>query len=117
MLISQTFEHILEPLRAAMMIFDQVEPGGYVFSSTPVFSRPHGIPIFYQLFTPIGHTMVWARAGFEILEVGFWGNRDYQTIMSNAETLIWPELKDLKKPIKNNLDRAVGSWVLCRRPK
>ena len=40
-IVSQTFEHLYDPLLAATRMFEQVAPGGLLFTSLPTHNIPH----------------------------------------------------------------------------
>lgn len=76
--LSQTLEHLYDPALAVANLFAALTPGGYVWASVPTVSQLHSIPHhFITGFTPIGAACLFAHAGFEVVEVGQWGNSDY----------------------------------------
>jgi SAM-dependent methyltransferase len=77
-ILSQTLEHLYDPSLAVAELFDALAPGGYVWASVPTVSQLHSIPHhFITGFTPIGAACLFAHAGYEVVEVGQWGNSDY----------------------------------------
>ena len=53
-------------------------------------------------------------AGFEVVELGVWGNADYaQKLFANRW---WPALRDLAQPVVNDPMVPCGVWALARRP-
>ena len=72
------------------------------------------MPIHFNGFTPIGLTMLFKSCGFEVLEVGQWGNYEYITkLFSNHQ---WPGYKDLSDyGIKNEERNVVNCWILAKK--
>jgi SAM-dependent methyltransferase len=63
-------EHLLDPSAAVAEMFRVLKPGGKVIAITPFLQRFHGYPYHFQNFTLIGHSLIFQRAGFEVLESG-----------------------------------------------
>ena len=61
-----------------------------------------------------GLATILEAAGFEVIELGLWGNADYAAKL--FQTKWWPSYKDLEKPIQNDPMVACGVWALARRP-
>ncbi len=77
-ILSQTFEHLYDPGLAVAALHAALAPGGYVWASVPTVSQQHSLPYhFVTGFTPIGFACLFAHAGFEVVEIGQWGNNDY----------------------------------------
>ncbi len=77
-LVSQTLEHVYDPGLVVAHLLAALEPGGYVWASVPTVSQQHSMPHHFTTgFTPIGFACLFAHAGFEVVEVGQWGNSDY----------------------------------------
>jgi SAM-dependent methyltransferase len=122
-IISQTFEHLYDPYLCAINLFNQMTPGGYLYTSAPSQNVPHMTPIHFQHFRPIGFALLFYRAGFEIMEFGQWGNVDYERII--LKTGSWPNLKKFQTQTnRNNLDSVSNDaetnpcqmWILVRKP-
>ena len=93
-ILSQTLEHLYDPSRAVAHLFAALAPGGYVWASVPTVSQQHSMPHhFITGFTPIGFACLFASAGFEVVEVGQWGNSDY--VSQTFGLGIFPTLYDL----------------------
>ena len=75
----QTLEHLYNPLLGLQNINKYVKKGGYVFTSVPTLNIPHLTPIHYGGFTPMGLAVLFVQSGFEIVEMGQWGNLEYLT--------------------------------------
>jgi len=66
-----------------------MKTGGYVYTSMPTINIPHGTPIHYNGFNPMGLVMIFKSVGFEIIEIGQWGNLDY--IIKLFTNHRWPD--------------------------
>lgn len=53
-------------------------------------------------------------AGFEVLELGLWGNTDYANKLLRSKN--WPAFKDLEMPITNDPTAICALWALARKP-
>jgi hypothetical protein len=132
-IVSQTLEHVYNPFKCVKNIFEMLETGGCFYTSVPTINRLHGYPFnFTTGFTPSGLMMLLVENGFEILEVGQWGNRKY--ISKLFKSRLWSTEKFLKKGIThlgdlkspfdiikdgriNEFDWPTDTWALCRKPK
>lgn len=63
-------EHLERPERAVAEMFRVLRPGGYVFAATPFLQAFHGYPDHFQNFTLAGHTALFARSGFDVIDSG-----------------------------------------------
>ena len=114
-LFNQTLEHLYNPFEAVKQIYEIVKPGGYVFTSVPTINIPHDTPIHFNGFTPMGLAMLFKTAGFEIIEIGQWGNLDYiqKTWADNG----WHGYDTLNtNNVVTNEERNVCQcWILARK--
>jgi SAM-dependent methyltransferase len=93
-ILSQTLEHLYDPGLAVAQLFAALAPGGYVWASVPTVSQLHSIPHhFITGLTPIGVACLFAHAGFEVVEVGQWGNNDF--VSQTFALGIFPTFYDL----------------------
>ena len=76
-LFNQTIEHLYNPFIAIKNIYDNLNDNGYVFTSVPTNVIPHDTPFHFANWTPMGLAMLFKSAGFEIKEIGQWGNKNY----------------------------------------
>jgi SAM-dependent methyltransferase len=113
-IIGQTLEHVYNPSICLKNIFDTLIPGGYFFTSVPTYNIPHCIPYHYYHFTLMGLIMSMLQAGFEIVELGQWGNIDY--INKLTAHSCWPGYYSLDKPIINDRNNPCQVWCLVRKP-
>jgi SAM-dependent methyltransferase len=113
-LISQTIEHLHTPSKMMKHIFHHLKPGGYFFTSVPTTNIPHNTPIHFQHFYPIGLILLGLQSGFEVVEVGFWGNKEY--IIKMFSTNGWPDIYQLNT-LENDILYPAGCWALFRKPE
>ena len=112
-LFAQTLEHLWDPLKVLKNLFGKLRPGGYIFTSVPTLNIQHMTPYHFQHFTPMGLAMLFINAGFDIVEIGQWGNLEYEIKL--LSTLKWPSWKDLSQPIINEREHPCQCWILARR--
>jgi len=112
---NQTLEHLLNPIHCLEMIRDHLQPGRYFYCNVPANNIPHDVPYhFYTGFTPVGLGAMCEAAGFEIMEIGQWGNLQYMMLMMANQT--WPDYKCMSIPGINEPHSPITTWVLARRP-
>ncbi len=114
-LFNQTIEHLYNPFLSMWNLYHHLKPGGFMFTSVPVLNIPHMVPIHFNGFTPIGLGMLMKSVGFNILEIGYWGNNDYITKLFTNKN--WPSYEDLL--IEGNISHDEGSevqtWILVQK--
>jgi SAM-dependent methyltransferase len=115
LLFSQTLEHVWNPQMVMERIAAHVKPGGHVFTSVPTVNMPHMTPIHFQGFTPMGLVMLFIGAGFEVLEVGQFGNQDYTNYLFDKGWPFWTDLIDKNNQIKNNPRQVAQCWILAKK--
>jgi hypothetical protein len=77
-LLSQTIEHLYDPLLGLRNLYGAVSDGAYLWASVPTISMQHQMPFHFTTgCTPIGLACLCRQAGFEVLEIGQWGNTKY----------------------------------------
>ena len=111
---AQTLEHLYDPLLALVNVYRHLRPGGIVATSVPTHNFPHMAPFHFSHFTPVGLALLLRAAGFDVLEIGYWGNALYLRKLYGEAT--WPDVGDVGSPIENELPRAAQAWVLARKP-
>ena len=111
-IFNQTIEHLYNPFMALDNIFKYVKPGGYVFTSVPTINIPHHTPIHYNGYNPMGLALLFLSTGFEVIEMGQWGNYDYINQLFYSHS--WPDASQVSHV---NEERNVAQcWILARRP-
>jgi len=111
-IFNQTIEHLYNPFMAIENIYQYIKPGGYVFTTTPTVNVPHMTPIHYNEYNPMGLSMLMMSVGFEIVEVGQWGNYDY--ICKLFKDHKWPDAYEIDH--ENQEKNVVQSWILVKKP-
>lgn len=118
MLFSQTLEHLYNPLLAVKNIYNHIAPGGYVFTSVPTINIPHMTPVHFSGIYPMGLAILFMSVGFNLLEIGQWGNHNYFKFIFKHHT--WPDhdqLKAVGNGIILNEERNVAQcWCLVQKP-
>jgi hypothetical protein len=114
-IFNQTLEHLYSPFDAVKQIYKIIKPGGYVFTSVPTLNIPHMTPIHFNGFTPMGLAMLFKSSGFEIIEIGQWGNFEYIVKLWNSHS--WPGYNDLNKNniITNEEKNVCQCWILAKK--
>lgn len=110
---NQTLEHLYDPCLVVRKIFDHIKPNGIVYMNLPAMNMPHSTPYhYYAGFTPVGLGCIFKQAGFEILDIGFWGNSQYYdyTLMKN----IWPDYRQLSN-YTTEKDKEAITWIFAKK--
>lgn len=63
-------EHLERPDLAVAEMFRVLKPGAYVFAATPFLQAFHGYPDHFQNFTLAGHSGLFTRSGFDVVDSG-----------------------------------------------
>jgi SAM-dependent methyltransferase len=139
-LMSQTLEHLYNPLLALTNLHSVMRHGGYLWTSVPTVSRQHQLPTHFQTgFTPIGLACLLRQSGFEVVEIGQWGNPKYISHLFDLELM--PTIFDLRPAslrarglphvaraarrlsprnflasgLRNDFEHPAQTWALARR--
>jgi hypothetical protein len=113
-LFNQTLEHLYNPFIAVNNIYNSLINGGYVFTSVPTINIPHSTPIHFNGYNPMGLAMLFKSCGFDILEIGQWGNYEYLTKLFLNHS--WPGYKNLSENgIINEDKNVVSCWILAKK--
>jgi len=115
-IFNQTIEHLYNPFMAIESIYKNIKNGGYVFTSVPTINIPHSTPFHYNGYNPMGLALLFKSAGFELIEIGQWGNYDY--ISKLFQTHDWPDYNYLQKNgnVTNEERNVCQCWILARKP-
>jgi hypothetical protein len=87
-----------------------------LFTSVPTINIPHMVPFHFNGYTPIGLCMLMKSVGFEIVELGYWGNFKYISELFNKHN--WPsyeQLIDDNNNITNEPKNVVQCWILVKK--
>jgi|TARA_R110000796_G_scaffold240591_1_gene361726 SAM-dependent methyltransferase len=113
-MLNQTLEHLYDPILCLKNINSHLKKGGIFYCNLPVINIPHMTPLHhYTGFTPTGLGCIAEAAGFEIISLGSWGNKEY--ILKLFEELTWPSYQDLINPGLNQKEYPVISWIFGRK--
>jgi SAM-dependent methyltransferase len=110
---NQTIEHVYDPCLCIRNIYDHLKPGGIMYLNLPSINMAHDTPHHHYVgITPTGLGCIVKQAGFEILDIGFWGNTDYINFIFNQND--WP---DYQKVInyKSEINKEVITWVFAKK--
>jgi hypothetical protein len=116
-LLGQALEHLYDPFTSVKNIYDAMAPGGFFFTSVPYVNKPHMTPIHFYHYTPAGLAVMLHYVGFEVLEIGQFGNLKYtDTVMRGT----WPDylqMMDEQGNIVNDPDVPAQVWALVKKPR
>jgi hypothetical protein len=91
-----------------------MKPGGIVYMNLPSMNMPHSTPLhYYTGFTPVGLGCIFKQAGFEILDIGFWGNSNYYDFVLNKG--IWPDYRQMTN-YSYEKDKEAITWIFAIKP-
>ena len=115
-LFSQTIEHLQNPFVAVKSIYETLKPGGYCFTSVPTINIPHTTPYHYGGYNPMGLAMMFRLAGFEVVEIGQWGNLEYLTTIFGRQSWVGYNTLNHGGRITNEELNVCQCWILARKP-
>jgi SAM-dependent methyltransferase len=112
----QVIEHVVDPFLAVRNLRALTRPGGHLVLSTPFLIRVHELPAYgmrdYWRFTPSGMRRLLESGGWEVGEIGAWGNR--RCVVGNLDR--WPARRPWL-PLGNEPDLPVQVWGFARNPE
>jgi SAM-dependent methyltransferase len=114
-LFNQTIEHLQNPYVAVKSIYDTLKPGGYCFTSVPTLNIPHTTPYHYSGYNPMGLALMFKQAGFEIVEIGQWGNLEYLTTIFSRQTWVGYNTLNHGGRVTNEELNVCQCWILARK--
>jgi hypothetical protein len=115
-IFNQTIEHLYNPFISMHNLYNILKEGGYLFTSVPTINIPHMVPFHYNGYTPIGLCMLMKSVGFEIVELGYWGNYNYLSkLLSNQNWPSYENLIDENNNITNDPNNTAQCWVLVKK--
>jgi hypothetical protein len=74
------------------------------------------VPFHFNGYTPMGLAMLFKSAGFEVIEIGQWGNHEYITKLWGKQ--YWPGYNSLQRNNKVSNERlnVCQCWILAKKP-
>jgi SAM-dependent methyltransferase len=104
------FEHLRQPLAAAMNVHRMLKPGGWFMIATPFLIRVHGCPDDYTRWTESGLRILLEESGFTAIATASWGNRS----CVKANFTRWAEYGWFRS-LRNEPDFPVVVWGFGQR--
>jgi len=113
---NQTLEHVYDPVKVVRNLYDHLSDGGIIYMNLPAVNIPHSTPFHHFTgITPVGLGCIFKSAGFEILDIGFWGNSSYHNFIFNHKN-DWPDYKQITD-YRSDIDRPVITWIFAKKIK
>jgi len=115
-IFNQTLEHLYNPYLAMSRLFEHIKPGGFLYTTVPTINIPHMTPIHYWGITPMGLAVMMYSCGFDVCELGYWGNKKYiDYIFTNNW---WADYTQVQTDgtIPNDMVCQAQTWILVRKP-
>lgn len=110
---NQTLEHVYDPCLVMRNIHKHLKKDGLFYCNVPSFNMAHDTPHHHYIgFTPVGLGCVIQQAGFEILDIGFWGNTEYINYMINNND--WPDYRKISN-YSSDINKEVISWIFAKK--
>lgn len=110
---NQTLEHVYDPCLVLRNIHKYLKKDGILYCNVPCINMAHDTPHHhYAGFTPTGLGCVVSQAGFEILDIGFWGNTEYINFMMNNND--WPDYTKINN-YSSEINKEVICWVFAKK--
>ena len=116
---NQTLEHVYDPVKVAKNIYKHMKKNGIVYMNLPAINIPHSTPFHhYTGITPVGLGCIFKSAGFNILDIGFWGNSDYHNYIFNrgkgSGLPTWPDYRRVQN-YSSDFERPVITWIFAKK--
>jgi len=114
--LNQTLEHVYNPYTCLANIKKYMIKGGYLYINVPACNVPHSEPFhFYTGYTPMGLAALAHETGYEILEIGQWGNKEYLgRLFGITGQRWWADYTMLENPGINEIENPVITWGLFK---
>jgi len=110
-LMNQTIEHLYNPHVCIKNLNNHLNKNGMLYVTVPCNNIPHDTPLhYYTGITPMGLISMFIDNGFNVLEAGQWGNKEY--INKLFSTNKWPDYTMLNNPGENDINYPAITWVL-----
>lgn len=112
-MINQTIEHLYNPIKAIKNIYNHLNYGGIFYANVPTNNIPHSEPYhYYTGITPVGLGVMAKLAGFKILEIGQWGNKEYLNKIYDIDD--WIDYRRMENNI-NDKRCPIITWILAQK--
>jgi hypothetical protein len=114
-IFNQTLEHLYNPFMCLKNLYDHTKPGGFLYTTVPIINIPHMRPIHFWGITPIGLCILMMSVGFNVLECGYWGNKQYiDYIFTNNN---WPTYENIceQNGLSYNEVCQTQTWILVQK--
>jgi hypothetical protein len=115
-LFNQTLEHLQKPFTAVQSIYETMKPGGYCFTSVPTINIPHSTPYHYGGINPMGLAILFKQCGFEIMEIGQWGNLQYLKTIFERQDWVGYTTLNRNGIVPNEEANVCQCWILAKKP-
>lgn len=113
--LHQTLEHVYNPYQCLLNVYKHMSKDGYLYINVPACNIPHSDPYhFYMGYSPMGLAALAYQAGFKILEIGQWGNKEYM-VKNWMRQPAWPDYSNLQYKGLNEFDTPVITWGLFKK--
>lgn len=110
---NQTLEHTYDPCLILRNIYSIMNDNGVIYINVPTLCPPHNTPHHhYNGFTPVGLGSIVKQAGFKILDIGFWGNKEFVTSLFTTND--WPDYLRLND-YTNDFNYSVITWIFAKK--
>ena len=114
MMTNQTLEHVYDPVKVVKNIYNHLRNKGIVYMNLPAVNIPHSTPFHHFTgITPVGLGCIFKTAGFDILDIGFWGNVNYHNYIFNNKNS-WPDYRIIKD-YRNDIERPAITWIFAQK--
>lgn len=111
---NQTLEHVYDPITCLKNIYKVMRSGGILYINVPANNIPHSTPFhFFTGYTSMGLATTIKLAGFELLNIGQWGNKEYMYKMFQSNG--WPDYSSLRN-YYNDPTCPLITWAFAIKP-
>jgi SAM-dependent methyltransferase len=111
-MLNQTIEHLYDPITALKNVYNHLNDGGIFYANVPANNLPHCDPFhYYTGITPVGLGAIAKAAGFEILEIGQWGNKEH---LHKLFDIGWIDYTQMSS-IKNDITCPIITWIIAKK--
>lgn len=112
-MLNQTLEHVYDPIACLKNINNHLKTGSILYMNVPVNNIPHSTPFhYYTGFSPTGLGAITKISGYKILDIGFWGNKEYTIKMFQENN--WLDYSSVSSFV-NDFDYPLISWIFAKK--